>query len=632
MDISVIVPTAGRKAKLKNCLSSLFAQNYSKDKFEIIVVDDRADFQVKRMIDNLKKQHAWLKYVGQSPKGPAAARNLGIKHFQGDIIAFVDDDCIVEKEWISLMVEAHRKNHEVSVIGGYTVVPNQKTSAIVSQSLSNSSIETDIQGKKEVIFFPTCNVSFKRQIFDKYSFNEEFLFPGGEDLEFFWRLFKDGYNFIWDKNIKVIHYRDAAFLDFIKQAYIYGRGNLLVQHIHRDHPLLKELKTGVFSFWAATLVNIIKIFRFSYSLGRKLINENKIRNVRKRICVYLYFITHKIFYLSGNIAEYFHTGRKNFIGNFPDVPKLLILDIIHSCNLNCRICDIWKTGSAEQPIDIFYIKKVLFQAKKLGIGEIALSGGEPLLRKDIFEILEYARSLGIKNLGVLTNGILVKEYMDKLKPYFTDNTICPVISFDSLKPELHNYIRNSDRAWGETKECLLMLSALKEQCFKVNFSVISIILNQNLEEMLELANFVRCLGANSLQFQTLLPSNMRMVERTKSDFWIDKKRLPVLDRVVDELIEVKKKDNFFIKNSISNLALMKKYYRGSIASVDVQCVSAYKTILMSNQGKCTTCFSAYGDVKKQNLEDIFGSQRIADAREETKKCFWPCLLPCFCDL
>lgn len=634
MDISIVIPTYNRKDRLKECLESVFRQDYPREKYEIIVVDDSGNGEAKRMLDELKRTHSNLSYIIQDHKGPAVARNAGAKASLGEIIGFVDDDCKVTDDWIRLMVESHAQNPKIITVGGLTLTSTQKTPVLVSQFLSTCSIEIYFNGKQEIIFFPTCNVSLKRLVFDKYKFDETFPLPGGEDLEFFWRLFKDGYRFIWDKSIKVIHYRDNTTLGFFRQAYIYGRGNLLAQHLHRDQPLLKELKTGKVSFWLATLINAIKIPRFSYLLGKRLIiQENNIKDAYKKLSIYAYFVLHKIFYLFGNIIEFIRIRKDNLNckQNLFHVPRLLILDITHSCNLHCQICDIWKTAETEQDIDIVYIKKTLLQAKELNVKEIALSGGEPLIRKDIFDIFDYAGELEITNLGVLSNGILVKTYMDRLRPYLIDKTISLVISLDSLKPQLHNRIRNYDLAWQETAEVLKILSDMKKDYPQINFNVISIILNQNLEELLDLAGFVKSLGANSLQFQALLANNLRMAERKDSAFWVPEARLNILDRSMYDLIVFKKEHPQFIKNSTENLELVKKYYRGILTFLDTQCLSAYKTVLISNQGTCTTCFVSYGDIKNEHLKEILLSREIIRAHNQTKHCSWPCLLPCFCD-
>lgn len=630
----MIIPTHKRPLLLRECLRSVFEQEYPRDRFEVIVVMDGKDEATESMLKGLTSGFHNLRYVGQENKGPAAARNLGIRSSSGEIVGFIDDDCVLDKDWVKLMIQAHLNNPAIAAVGGLTIPSNQNSAVLASQFLSNCSIETFFRGVPRIIFFPTCNVSLKRHIFEAYQFDESFPFPGGEDLELFWKLFKEGYHFIWDKEIKIIHCREETTRSFFRQAYTYGRGNFLVQYLHGDQPLLKELKTGWITFWFASLINLIKIPRFSYSLGSRLIRENNIGDVRKKMSIYGYFVLHKMFYLLGNIAEFIRT-RKGYFNEEKkviQVPRLLILDITHSCNLHCRICDIWKTGKREKDIGIAHIKKMLFEAKSLKINEISLSGGEALLRKDIFEILDYARKLEIKNLGVLTNGILVKENLDKLNPYLFDNTVSLVMSFDSLNKDLHNFIRNSTIAWQETVAALNLLSVLKKEKPQVNFNVISIILNQNLEELLGLARYIKSIGADSLQFQALLPNNLRMAVRNESSFWVSRERFPLLDSIIDELVQFKNENPGFIRNSIRNLELIKKYFRGILTSTDVRCVSARETILVSNQGNCTTCFSTYGDAKIYKLKDILNRKEIIRSRENVENCHWPCLLPCFCDM
>lgn len=633
MMISVVIPTCQRKDKLNNCLESLLRQTYPHEQFEIIVVDDRAENDVKMLVEDYKQRHSSLQYIAQNSQGPAAARNKGVKNSVGGIVAFLDDDCIADPEWVRLMVQMHESYPNAVAIGGSTVSSAQKTTMLVSQFLSTLSIETTIDGKKEVIFFPTCNVSFKRYIFDYFVFDEHFPLPGGEDLEFFWRLYKGGYRFIYDTRLKVIHCRDDRFLSFIKQAYSYGRGNLLVQYIHRDHPLLKELQPEGFSFWKGTFLNTIKIIRFSYLLGKRLISEEGIYSLSARLAIYIYFIIHKIFYISGNIYEFFRVKKELCNVSFAhfNIPKLIILDITHSCNLSCRVCDIWKTKDKQQEMSQEYIKKILLQSYTLGIKEIALSGGEALMRTDICEILGYAKQLGIKNLGLLSNGILVEKKIDVLQPYLFDNTISLVISFDSLTPDIHNYIRNSDVAWQKTNESLKRLAVLKKTFPQINFNIITIVLNQNLEELFDLAQFIKSLGASSLQFQGLLPNNLIMNERKKSFFWVTDERLSILDETMDRLINFKKDNKEFVRNSEQNLLMLKKYYRGNLGPFDTQCFSADKTFLISVNGEYRTCFSAYGNVKNQTLNDVLASKDVLRARTGVKKCLWPCLLPCFCD-
>lgn len=314
MDVSVVIPTCNRIAMLQKCISSLINQSYPKEKTEIIIVDDSADSDTERIVNDFRLQNSHIKYLSQCRRGPAIARNLGIEASSGEMIAFIDDDCVADKYWLELMIDVHWDSPHIAAVGGNTVVWAQKAPILVSQFLANCSMETCVDGKKEVIFFPTCNVVFKRKIFSRYRFNEKFPFPGGEDLELFWRLFKDGHRFLIDRRIRVVHYRDRSLLSFIKQAYIYGRGNILVQYIHNDHPLLKELRTGRLSFWLSALINIIKIPRFGFILGNRLFMEISDRTTEKRLAIYSYFMLHKIFYILGNISEFLRIKKgKNIL-------------------------------------------------------------------------------------------------------------------------------------------------------------------------------------------------------------------------------------------------------------------------------------------------------------------------------
>jgi molybdenum cofactor biosynthesis enzyme MoaA/glycosyltransferase involved in cell wall biosynthesis len=636
MKISIVIPTYDRPNQLMQCIGSLQRQEFESLEAEIVVVDDKADKKIQKMLQAFEQARFPVHYFSQQAKGPAAARNLGIKQAKADIIGFIDDDCIACENWLSLMYQAHIKHRECVAVGGDTLVGYESIAAQIGQFLSTCSIQTFIDSKLQTIFFPTCNVSIKKTLFKTIAFNEKFPLPGGEDLEFFWQAYKQGYKMYWDKNIKVLHYRDKSMKSFIRQAYNYGRGNYYVQYIHKDHPLLKEIKTGIVSFWAACLINILKIPRFSFILGKKMIAAGKNITGFDKIKIYVLFALHKIVYISGNIAEYLRIlfkmdNPKKTARISKPTPQLLILDITHACNLQCRICDIWQTKEVEKDLDLKMIKSLLLQAKQLGISEIALSGGEPLLRKDIIEIIKYAAKLKIKNLGVLTNGILLADKFSELKPFLMDQTIAPVISLDSLDAKVHNYIRNSDQAHAKTMQAINKLIRLKKDHPRLKINIISIILNQNLSQLPMLAGHLKEIGVDSLQFQALLSNNLDMAQRKLSRFWVSADRFEMLDETIDKLIGMKKQQPDFIKNSVTNLTLLKKYFRGQLMKSDVQCVSADKTFLVSNRGHCTTCFSSYGDLQHKQLKQIMEDKQISSAQKAVKNCSWPCLLPCFCD-
>ena len=632
MDISVIVPTYNRKGKLKDCLESLFRQDYPPGNFEIIVIDDGSTDGTREMVGNLSKKHQNLKYFFQQRKGPASARNLGIEEARAGIVGFTDTDCILKDNWIRKMLEAHRLENDVLAVGGLTSVDSRNVKALTSQFLSDGAIKTTINGKPEIVFFPTCNVSLKKTYLNGDKFSELFPLPAGEDLEFFWRLYKRCNKFIHRQEIEVFHNCHLRLKAFLKQAYMYGRGNYLTQHIHKDHPLLKEIKTqNNLFFFAGLIINFIKIPRFFYLQGKRLIRSRGNHfGLYKRFQIYLYFALHKIMYLIGNIIEHRRMSKVK-IEKVLSKPLLIILDVTHRCNLECNICEIRKDGSIKEFTSL-EVKNLIAQAIEWGVKEFALSGGEPFVRKDIFGILDFVNEKKY-HIGILTNGILLNEdFIKRLLPYLVSDTLSLSISLDALTPEIHDDIRGAKGCFERTFNGLKILSKLKKEYQNINFNTISIILNENLEELLPLAELLKSLNVNSIQFQPLLANNLIMNRRSDMvKYWLPQERLPLLDKAIAQLIEFKKQNFNLVRNSENNLNLARKYFRSALGPDEIRCLYADRTMLIANNGDVTTCLNCYGNARRGILKEIYFSREAEMARRNALNCKTPCLLPCFTD-
>ena len=637
IELSVIIPAYNREKALKECLTALVNQDYPSDKFEIIIIDDGSGDGTSGMADVFMRDYGNIKYVRQLHKGPAAARNLGIREASAEITAFTDSDCIPESSWARKIVQAHTEDKDAAIIGGLTMVDPRNIKAMVSQSLSDGAMSVKLGAKNEFIFFPTCNVSFKKKLVGE-KFDEAFPLPAGEDLEFFWRAFKKGCKFKYRPEIIVTHNCHLGLGSFLRQAFMYGRGNYLAKYIHPGHPLLKELVIGgSLRFLSATLVNYIKIPRFTYIYGTKLIRNNMELSFFNKAKAYLYFMLHKIIYLSGTMLEHRRLKqdsvafKKNPLPAPAGPPEFIILDITHRCNLACNICQIHKDKSRNELLTE-EVKKLIAQAKQWKVRDFVLSGGEAFLRADIFEILDFVEKNDY-HVGVLTNGVLLTEdFIGRLLPYLAGGKLSLSISLDSVSPSIHDDIRGRKGCFDATINALNILFEKKRSAPNINYNTISIILNENLEELPELARLMQNLSVNSIQFQPLLSNNLVMKERSdQAKYWIPPERYPVLDQAIDSLIEFKRMNPLLVRNSEKNLLLAKKYFRGILSPVDIRCRYADKAMLIADNGFVTTCFSSYGDIRKNGLEKIHISEEAEDARNKALDCKNPCLLPCFTD-
>ena len=119
-------------------------------------------------------------------------------------------------------------------------------------------------------------------------------------------------------------------------------------------------------------------------------------------------------------------------------PILAIFDVTKLCNQRCPMCNIWKTES--QDMDLKTIEEHVRELKKFGIGYVFLQGGDPLVRKDIIEIIDIFLEHGIRPT-VITNGILLKEHIAEEIAKRECNL---AISIDSLIPEKYRTLRGVD--------------------------------------------------------------------------------------------------------------------------------------------------------------------------------------------
>ncbi|MBC8495061.1 glycosyltransferase [archaeon] len=609
--LSVIIPTHNRLLELKKCIESIF-QAENSDKIELIIVNDGSKDRTDAYIKGLHQKHNQIKYLEQSNKGPAVARNNGVKHTRGDIIAFTDDDCTVSKEWLTNIIKAHKTHKNTLVIGGYTESASKKDSGFITQFLTNQAIKNE---KGRILYFPTNNVSFKKKLFDKFKFNEDFPYAGGEDLEFGWRLYKNNVKSLLDKNIQVTHHINPSIESFNKRNELYGKGNLLVKKLHPEHPTLSNIHLDAFKL--STIKSYLETPLFGFAMLKRLNDKEKL-SFTDKIRFFHYLCLHKRYYTKGIVKEFNDTKIEK--------PKFLIIDSTHKCNLRCKMCDIVLDNKKDLSIE--EVKSLIKQGTKWSVKNIVMSGGENFIRKDIFEILEYAKKQNIE-LGVLTNGIISKVFFEKLKPYLINNNLSLIISLDGKK-ETHETLRGKG-TYKKTIKTFERLRILKKEYPQINYNSISIILNNNLEELEWLVKILKNFNVNSIQFQPLLANNLTMHERKENSMWIPNERLELLDKNINILKKLKQKNPKLISNSEEELELVKKYFRKQLTKKYVGCYAASKTMLVSNDGNITACKTAYGNINTP-IENVWRSKKAEKARKLVAACDEPCLLPCFVEV
>jgi len=111
---SIIVPVYNGEETIRDCILSLLDLDYPADKFEIIVIDNQSTDGTTRILQEFVPA---IRIFREEIRGPAAARNKGIQRAQGDIQAFIDADCIADRNWLKKIITP-LENSCTGLVGG----------------------------------------------------------------------------------------------------------------------------------------------------------------------------------------------------------------------------------------------------------------------------------------------------------------------------------------------------------------------------------------------------------------------------------------------------------------------------------------------------------------------------------
>lgn len=195
--ISVIIPTYNRQKWLGEILESIVLQSLPFDQFEVIVVDDGSTDNTAQIVQ--RPYPFPLRYFYQANQGDAAARNLGAAQSQAEFLVFLDDDMILDKDFLVQLLSAHPAGRNCIVVGTDTlwveeVNPMELGKVPPAPAPGLPPVET-------ISFADVCsnNMSIRREAFFAVGMMEGLDFPGSSiwcDVDFTYRAQQKGFGFL----------------------------------------------------------------------------------------------------------------------------------------------------------------------------------------------------------------------------------------------------------------------------------------------------------------------------------------------------------------------------------------------------------------------------------------------------
>jgi glycosyltransferase involved in cell wall biosynthesis len=175
--ISIIVPVLNGGKTIRKCLEALVRQIYPAEKYEIIVVDNGSYDNTVNIVEKFPVRLLFEKRAHNS----YMARNLGVKYAEGEIIVFIDADCIAERDWLANLVEPfHDEN--IGVVAGEVLSPEPKN-LIQGFYTFSGFLEQEKKVKNKISAIATANVAIRKAIFSVVGqFDESFRWGGDNDF------------------------------------------------------------------------------------------------------------------------------------------------------------------------------------------------------------------------------------------------------------------------------------------------------------------------------------------------------------------------------------------------------------------------------------------------------------------
>ena len=241
--ISVVIPAYNSEKTIDSTIKALLKQNYPKNKYEIIVVDDGSTDKTVDVVSKFPVKLIKLKH-----KGPANARNVGAKRSKGNIILFTDADCVPDKNWIKNMTEPFKDPQIVGVSGTYKTLNSDKLMArFVGYEIEYR--HEKMKKQKYIDFIGTFSAGYRRNIFLKFKgFDTRFKTSSGEDPELSYRIAKSGLKMVFQKKAFVRHFHPDTIWKYLKQKYYRAVWrNFMYWRKHRDK-ILSDSYTGKMMF------------------------------------------------------------------------------------------------------------------------------------------------------------------------------------------------------------------------------------------------------------------------------------------------------------------------------------------------------------------------------------------------
>ena len=315
---------------------------------------------------------------------------------------------------------------------------------------------------------------------------------------------------------------------------------------------------------------------------------------------------------------------------------ILILMPHSACNCRCVMCDIWKANARKTELSADQLSGHLSAFQKLGVEWVILTGGEPLMHRNLWEFCRLLKRIGVR-LTLLSSGLLLKPYAREIARWIDE----VIVSLDG-SPPVHNRIRNVPEAFEKLREGIVALQQVRPQLTLLARCVVQ---KQNYHDLPEIIKTARSLNVHRLSFVAADVSSSaynRPVPwsgEKKSEVMLTAEEVDRLETIIEAVIQAFPHEftTGFIAEPPEKLRRMVTYFRallGQTAFPPVHCNAPWVSAVVEANGQVRPCFfhPPYGRISEAELPKLLNAPHAVAFRKHLRVSEHPTCQACTCSL
>lgn len=223
--VTVVVPAYNAAATIEDCVRSLLALRYPRERLELLVVDNGSG---DRTVGALRPYGQWITVLHEPRRGPAAARNAGVRRAASEVIAFTDADCVVDPGWLLPLVAA-LEEPAVGVAGGeIRALPPANDVERFGETIHDHRLAIEALAPPYAI---TMSWASRRVVLLELGGFDECC-RRAEDVELSYRMLQAGYQLVFAPGSLVYHRNEHDLAGLFSEGFAHGLHGVRVRKRH----------------------------------------------------------------------------------------------------------------------------------------------------------------------------------------------------------------------------------------------------------------------------------------------------------------------------------------------------------------------------------------------------------------